>query len=476
MASGISCYYSLSAQNPSLKVNYMIVNTPGFFSNDEFSQQLFSAWRELLSEKQLPPLDRWLKGRNKIQHAKYVRKTDSTLKQQLGLSAALFAGVRYLQLACALEDAYNSPDETINWSEWDAEWKLEKAKKIPVGNFWYWIELRVNGTDNGIPRKLRDASARLAFFNEFKAEFNQDVKIAEHMLWNGLRPMWYPLLQERAQKSHWSNEQLQTFIQQQNQSPPIWLRVQRNKPIRDAYNDLVHQGVNVSITDDGTISAQGGKGVSATKLFQEGFVEVQDLASQQIALAVNVKAGDKVWDCCAGAGGKTVAIASRMNNKGVVVATDLHGYKLEELKRRTKRADIHNVRTFEWQGNEPLRLPKEVAQQQGFDWVLVDAPCSSAGTWRRNQDARWRFTEKDTQELIVLQQQILTHASKAVRANSHLVYATCSWQVSENEAQIEWFLQQHPEFTLISQRMLGAPLQDSDAMFVAVLCKKGSIC
>ncbi|HWV16456.1 MAG TPA: RsmB/NOP family class I SAM-dependent RNA methyltransferase [Cellvibrio sp.] len=442
---------------------------PGFFSNDEFAQQLFSAWRELLSDKQLPALDRWLKGRNKIQHGKYVRKVDKSLQQQLGLSSALFAGVRYLQLACALEHAYQLSQANIDWQAWDGEWQFEQVKKIPVANFWFWVELRLKGAEQSLPRKLRDAQPRAEFFKQCAALLDQTEKTAEFLLWNGLRPSWYPLLQERATASNWSPEQLQTFIVQQNQSPPIWLRLQRDKPIRDAYNDLAHEGVNVSITERGDISAQGGRGVSSTKLFQQGFVEVQDLASQQIALAVNVKTGDKVWDCCAGAGGKTVAIASRMNNKGVVVATDLHGYKLEELKRRSKRADIHNVRAFTWEGAEPLRLPKEIAQQQGFDWVLVDAPCSSAGTWRRNQDARWRFSEKDTAELIALQRKILTNAAPAVRAKGSLVYATCSWQVSENEAQVKWFLDNHPEFSLQSQSLLGAPLQDSDTMFVAVL-------
>ena len=457
--------------------------TSGFFTNDDFSQQLFSSWRELLSEKQLPALDRWLKGRNKIQYAKHVRKVDQSFKQQLGLSAALFAGVRYLQLACALEDTYlkyekNELDQAIvsgnidfAADEWDLAWKFEQVKKIPVANFWFWIELRLTGGELPLPRKMRDAEPRAEFFKRFAAKLNHPEKNAEFLLWNGLRPSWYPLLQERASVSQWSAEQLQQFIVQQNQSPPIWLRVQRDKPIRDAYNDLVLQGVNVSITNEGYISAQGGKGVSATKVFKDGFVEVQDLASQQIALAVNVKTGEKVWDCCAGAGGKTVAIASSMNNKGVVVATDLHGYKLEELKRRTKRAEIFNVRAFEWAGDAPLRLPKEIAQQQGFDWVLVDAPCSSAGTWRRNQDARWRFNEQDTAELVALQQQILTNAAPAVRKNGRLVYATCSWQVSENEAQVKWFLANHPNFSLQSQTLLGAPLQDSDTMFVSVLQK-----
>ena len=244
-------------------------------------------------------------------------------------------------------------------------------------------------------------------------------------------------------------------------------RFSRCRCLKKLQQDAVH----VELDEHGHLFARGGKHLSGAAAHKEGWVEIQDLASQQIALAVDVKAGQKVWDCCAGAGGKSLAIAARMNNKGVVIATDLHGYKLEELKRRSKRAEFHNIRSFEWAGDEPLRLPKEVAQQQGFDWVLIDAPCSSAGTWRRNPDARWRLSETDTKELIALQQQILINAAKAVRVNGHLVYATCSWQVSENEAQVEWFEKNNAEFTLISQTMLGAPFQDSDAMFVAILKK-----
>jgi 16S rRNA (cytosine967-C5)-methyltransferase len=220
------------------------------------------------------------------------------------------------------------------------------------------------------------------------------------------------------------------------------------------------------------LMARGGKYISATEAHKSGWIEVQDLASQQIAHTVAAKSGQKVWDACAGAGGKALAIAACMNNKGVLVATDLHEYKLDELKRRSKRAELHNLRSFVWTGDAPLRLPKEVAQQQGFDWVLVDAPCSASGTWRRNPDARWRFTEADIQELNALQQQLLHNAAQGVRRGGHLVYATCSWEVSENEGQVKWFLENHPEFELQSQTMLGAPLEDADAMFAAVLQKR----
>jgi 16S rRNA (cytosine967-C5)-methyltransferase len=425
-------------------------------------------------------LDRWLKTRNRSysskQASKQGRKQDDSLKQPFGLSAALIEGMRYLHLASALEHAYQKNEATknettIDWFEWDKSWSIDEVKKMPVANFWYWVELRTYLGSHKIPRKLRDAELRFNFFNEMVHSLNKPEISPNFLLWNGLRPSWISLLQERAQLSAWSTEQLLIFIAKQNELPPLWLRAQRGKTVQEMSNELHRAGVTIGTTETGDLFAKGGKGISATSTYKEGYVEIQDLASQQIALAVSFNVGDKIWDSCAGAGGKSIAIAARMNNKGALVATDLHGYKLEELKRRAKRAEISTIRTFEWKGDEPLRLPKEIAKQQGFDWVLVDAPCTSSGTWRRNPDARWRFNSEDSNELQQLQRQILTNAAPAVRAKGHLVYATCSWQVSENEEQVAWFLEAHAEFLLKSQTMLGLPSQNSDTMFVAVLQK-----
>ena len=161
-----------------------------------------------------------------------------------------------------------------------------------------------------------------------------------------------------------------------------------------------------------------------------------------------------------------------MGRKGVVVATDLHQYKLDELKRRAKKAEQLNIRTFTWDGEAPLRLPAEAARQKGFDKVLVDAPCSASGTWRRNPDARWRFANESLQELNTLQQSLLTHASAAVRPGGQLIYATCSWLTEENEAIVEAFLSTNDQYELVSSQALGVPVTDSDSMFVAVLQRR----
>lgn len=452
-------------------------------------EALFDIWQQWVSSadgnnSHWPILDRWLKKylRSALSRttrpAKYAQDKNKShameldLSAQLAISSAMFSAMRFLQLACALEQSYRA-QASLDWETWDKSWLQFSVQKIPPAAFWYWIALR-SDEENLPPRVLRDAAARKAWFIQIKAEMSvsdDSPLTGVDLLWQGLRPQWLESLRERAHASDWSEQSLRNFVNLQNQPPPLWLRPQRATPLADLQQRLTREGVKLELIDQQYLCAKGGAGVNHTETYRQGLVEIQDLSSQQIAQTVAVKPGDKVWDACAGAGGKSLAIAARMNNKGAILATDLHAYKLDELKRRAKRAEIFNIRTFEWRGNEPLRLPQEIARQQGFDWVLIDAPCSSAGTWRRNPDARWRFDEKDTAELIQLQQQILHNASAAVRINGHLVYATCSWQVSENENQIKQFLANHPEFCLSSQESLGTPDVDADTMFVAVLVR-----
>jgi 16S rRNA (cytosine967-C5)-methyltransferase len=429
-----------------------------------------------------PALDRWLKRsvpglRGRVVKDKSDRRPKKSpalplaIPAQLAVSAAMFAAMRFLQLACALEQSYRE-QTLLAWDAWDQDWSRADVQRITPVAFWYWIALR-GDSDHKAPPVVRDADERKAWFMQFKetAAGQGEALMPETLLWHGLRPQWAALLRERAQTSGWTHEDLHRFVDMQHQSPPLWLRAQGTATPERLQQELLQEGVQATLHEQTALYARGGTGIHHTNAFKEGRLEIQDLASQHIAAIVAAKPGEKVWDACAGAGGKSLAIAARMNNKGVIVATDLHAYKLDELKRRAKRAELFNIRTFTWQGDEALRLPKEVAQQQGFDWVLIDAPCTSSGTWRRNPDARWRFSPQDTSELVRLQQQILHHASAAVRINGHLVYATCSWQLSENEQQVAEFLHQHPEYSLVMQSVFGAPQWDSDIMFAAVLVR-----
>lgn len=430
----------------------------------EHIHSLLSLWKKWQAQTRWPALDRWLKSEL------------AGRPHALVLGAAMHQAMRFLQLATALECAYRANNLQQDWLAWDESWS--HTQSIPPLAFWYWIMLRINGDAASCypPSGLRDADARQAFFAQFARSLSPEddaILQPQNLLWFGMRPQWAPLLEERQRVSGWSQQQLASFIRQQVVSPPLWLRVSPGGSSNELMQELLADGVKAEIREEG-LCARGGADVTRMQAYREGRIEIQDLASQQLAAAVQAKPGDKVWDACAGAGGKSLAIAAPMNNKGMLLATDLHAYKLDELKRRAKRAGLFNIRSFVWTGDSPLQLPKEVARQGGFDWVLVDAPCTSSGTWRRNPDARWRFSVADSTELQQLQAQLLHNAAAAVRSGGYLVYGTCSWQWSENEAQVQEFIAQRPDFTCVDQKCLGAPQLDADTLFVAVLRKSAA--
>lgn len=420
-------------------------------------------WQIYTKDRPLPYLDKWLKHEGKFN----PELRQFSIAHQLILATAMMDGLRFLQLAVAMETLYQQKISKHYLADWDKDWTLASLDSLPNQYFWFWVVLRTGGDIRQF--SVKDYEKRVVFFQDFFANRQDDLFWPENLLWYGLRPNWKNLLVARSEKSQWTDKQLIEFLEKKNQQPPVWLRIQKNITPEELLKSLQSQGVEVSMDEQGNLGLQGGRGVNHSDEYKQGVIEIQDLASQFIAKTVEVKPGQKVWDVCAGAGGKSLAIASNMNNKGMLLATDLHQYKLDEVKRRAKLAEIFNIRTFTWNADEPLRLPKEVAQQQGFDWILVDAPCSASGTWRRNPDALWRFSEKDTKELCQLQQKILHQSQFALRKNGHLVYATCSWTLDENEKQIEQFLQSHPEFTLVKQTILGSPELNADTMFVAVM-------
>ncbi|AWK89010.1 RsmB/NOP family class I SAM-dependent RNA methyltransferase [Azospirillum thermophilum] len=193
------------------------------------------------------------------------------------------------------------------------------------------------------------------------------------------------------------------------------------------------------------LRVQGRPPLATVDAFKEGLVEIQDEGSQLVAFAVAPKPGQQVVDFCAGAGGKTLAIAALMNNKGRVVACDVLAGRLKRAAERFRRAGLHNIEPH------PLtseRDPWVKRHKRKFDRVLVDAPCSGTGTWRRNPDSRWRALGPGLDQLVPLQASILESASRLVKPGGRLIYATCSMLPEENEGQIAAFLESHPEFTV----------------------------
>jgi 16S rRNA (cytosine967-C5)-methyltransferase len=197
--------------------------------------------------------------------------------------------------------------------------------------------------------------------------------------------------------------------------------------------------------------------VYSLEAFKRGLFEVQDEGSQLLGMLVDAPP-KKVVDACAGAGGKTLQLAAQMKNRGDLYALDVDARRLEDLKERTRRADVHNVRVKPiTNGDDALASISELVANA--DRVLIDAPCSGSGTFRRKPDARYRLTEDSLAEHVSIQKALLERFSPLVKPDGLLIYGTCSFFRDENEGVIEHFLGKHPEFSVVpAERSLGKEL------------------
>lgn len=193
--------------------------------------------------------------------------------------------------------------------------------------------------------------------------------------------------------------------------------------------------------------------VFSTKAFSNGFFEVQDASSQKVAPFLQVVSGMRVVDTCAGAGGKTLHLASLMKNKGQIIAMDIYENKLQELKRRARRNEVFNIETKVIDSKQLKRM------QNTADRVLIDAPCSGLGVLRRNPDAKWKLKPEFLEQIRKTQQEILQNYSKLVKSGGKLVYATCSILPSENQKQVEDFLK--------SEAGRGFVFEEEDKIFAS---------
>ncbi len=256
--------------------------------------------------------------------------------------------------------------------------------------------------------------------------------------------------------------------------PPMWLRTQ-GRPPAELIAELQAAGLELAghpRLDTALRVPHPRVNLYTLPSFLRGEFEVQDLASQAIGLACSPAPGQRWWDACAGAGGKTLQLAELMQRKGTVVASDIRAYKLDDLRKRARRAAFPNIQCRDWDGH-PVR-PK----QANFDGVLVDAPCTCSGTWRRNPAARWRALASDVDELGELQARIVANAASALRPGGVLVFATCSLFPRENDANVEHLqattnLRLEPFPHPLTGETTNGTLQlwpwdgDCDAMFVA---------
>lgn len=213
-------------------------------------------------------------------------------------------------------------------------------------------------------------------------------------------------------------------------------------------------------------------GIFALEEFQKGFFEVQDEGSQLVCEAMHVRPSDLVWDVCAGAGGKSLYLAALMENKGRVVATDIRHDKLTDLKKRAKRAGAFNIFPADLERMDELK-----AARDGFDKILVDAPCSGSGTLRRNPDARWKLTPERFEDHHREQVEIILSAWKRLKKGGRLYYVTCSIDRLENEKTMEAAKSQLPDMKICTDAQPGEigdwggrlwPSEENDGFFMAI--------
>ena len=232
---------------------------------------------------------------------------------------------------------------------------------------------------------------------------------------------------------------------------PLDLRVNQLKAIRPQILEalghfhpeptpLSPMGIRIAPREDGRVPY-----VQGETAFIKGAVEVQDEGSQLVAMIARAKPGEQVLDLCAGAGGKTLALAAAMNNKGQVFATDNDSRRLKNIFERLTRASARNVQVRTPKG----RIPDIAGLEGQMDLVLVDAPCTGTGTWRRNPDAKWRIRPGSLEQRMQEQAQVLDVASACMKPGGRLVYITCSLLDEENGGQVSAFCARHPGFAVV---------------------------
>lgn len=288
-------------------------------------------------------------------------------------------------------------------------------------------------------------------------------------------PVW---LIQRWQKQ-WNEKKLQKLLQALLEKAPLIIRTNLIKINRETLLDRLSTAgcsVHASPETSSGIIFDEKENVFDTQEFRDGWFEVQDDGSQMVCEIIQPKPGETLWDVCAGGGGKSLALAAMMQNKGRVVATDIRALKLEELKKRAKRNGIYNIFPADIKRMAELRTA-----QKGFDKILVDAPCSGTGTLRRNPDAKWKLKPDNFSRLHKTQVEIIEKSLPYLRTNGVLYYSTCSLDKEENEDVAEEILSKHPQLkkfpvakTEDGYLQLSPDTSKTDGFFLAAFTKTGS--
>ncbi len=274
-------------------------------------------------------------------------------------------------------------------------------------------------------------------------------------------PDWLDGRGEEELGSRWAAE-----IHALNEQAPLCIRVNHLRATREAVIDFLRtEQIPFSLSEKApdAIIIDSRKNLRTSYAYKSGWFEVQDVSSQLVAPALDVQPGMMVIDACAGAGGKTLHLASLMQNKGRITAIDIYPEKLRELESRARRNDAKLIRTT------PYTDGLEQTLQGTADRLLLDVPCSGMGVVRRNPDTKWKLSADLLDQYITAQQDILRRYSLMLRPGGVMVYATCSIFPSENEKQIQAFLATHPSFTMLGEQKVSPSETGFDGFYICRL-------
>ena len=349
--------------------------------------------------------------------------------------------VRWKRLYAEIAEVKEPFDRDNLWRMF-AVWATLKGIKLPD---WKYFE----GTPS---RKIKGRFDELSNIRKFKESI----------------PDWIDAIGEKELgNTVWTKE-----IEALNQQADVILRVNTLKTTKEKLQaQLFDLGIETDVLKEhpNALKLKERANVFSTEAFKNGFFEVQDASSQLVAEFLNVKPGMRVVDACAGAGGKTLHIASLMENKGQIIAMDIYGNKLNELKRRAKRNGAHNIENRVIESTKVIKKLYDKA-----DRVLIDAPCSGLGVLRRNPDAKWKLQPDFIEKIKNTQQEILQQYSRMVKVGGQLVYATCSVLPSENQEQVKIFLKSEAgaNFMLIKDNKVLSHKSGFDGFYMASLERK----
>ena len=280
----------------------------------------------------------------------------------------------------------------------------------------------------------------------------------------GVAPAW---ITKRLTASGITKDELPALIDR----APLDVRINRLQPAPEPI-----EGAEPIAGVPDALRLPSGTNVEALEAFKAGAIEVQDAGSQIVALAANAQPGQRIVDLCAGAGGKTLALAAAMANDGVLLATDTDRGRLSRLAPRAERSGARIIETRLLNPGAESEILSDWADSA--DCVLIDAPCSGTGTWRRNPEARWRLTPDRIARLVTTQAHVLSVGAGLVKPGGALVYIVCSLLDEEGAGQVAAFLAAHPGWTVESLALpagrahgpgvrLTPKHDDSDGFFVA---------